>query len=328
MNLTGTAPNGPQRVQGLWFEDGNVIIQAETDLFRVYRGVLAARSPIFQDMLGLPQPQEPETLEGAPLVHLPDSSAEVVVFLRAIFDSGFFEPHPAPSDFHTIAGVLRLSHKYDVAYLRRRALIHLSSMYSTTLADWDTQQTSWPAPTSIFAIELAREVGAEWILPAAFYNLGAAAHNLGMKEIISGTLYGTFPVKLSEHDLAFFLEGYLLQRDNEMSAILQFLHSPMPITGCSGGSKCALARLLAVTKFQTDRVEYPAIPLDIWGASDWDRLSSACSTCLKWLKQTHSQARQSFWDKLPGLYGLPTWGELNKLKARGFKNDVETTSFW
>jgi hypothetical protein len=200
-------------------------------------------------------------------------------------------------------------------------------MYSTTLADWDIQQTSWPAPTSMFAIELAREVGAEWILPVAFYNLGAAAHNLGMKEIIAGTMYGSFPVKLSEHDLGFFLEGYLLQRDNEMSTILQFLHSPVPVSGCSGGSKCTLVRLVAVAKFQADRVEYPAIPLDIWGADDWARLSPACSTCLKSLKQTHAAARQSFWEKLPGLYGLPTWDELKKSRTKGLKNDLEVT-YW
>ncbi|KAJ6606004.1 hypothetical protein DFH09DRAFT_69 [Mycena vulgaris] len=326
MNSTDPAPDGLQRVAGLWFEDGNVIIQAGSDLFRVYRGVLAARSPIFQDMLGLPQPQKQESLEGCPIVHLPDAPTEVAVFLRALFDSAFFEPHPAPSEFHTIAGILRLSHKYDVAYLRRRALIHLSSLYSSTLAEWDIQQTSWSATASIFAIELAREVGAEWILPVAFYNLGAAAHNLGMKEIVSGIRYGSFPVKLSEIDLGFFLDGYLLQRDNEMSTILQFLHSPMLVSGCTGGSKCTLVRLGAVTKFQADRIEYPAIPLDIWGGDDWKRLSTACSPCLKSLKQTHAAARQSFWNKLPGLYGLPGWDELKKMRTEGLKHDPETSS--
>ncbi|KAJ7490861.1 hypothetical protein FB451DRAFT_1022821 [Mycena latifolia] len=255
-----------------------------SSIYSVYRGVLAARSPIFHDMLELTQPKEQETLQGCPVVRLPDAAAEVAVFLKALFDSSFFEPHPAPSEFHIIAGILCLSHKYDVAYLRRRALIHLSSMYSTTLADWDVQQTSWPAPTSIFAIELAREVGAEWILPVAFYILGAAAHNLGMREIMTGTLYGSFPIKLSEQDLVSFLEGYVVQRDNEMSTMLQFLHSPVPVTGCTGGSKCTITRLVAVTKFQADRVEYPAIPLDIWGVDDWAHLSAACNTCLKSLK--------------------------------------------
>ncbi|KAJ7490882.1 hypothetical protein FB451DRAFT_1011882, partial [Mycena latifolia] len=76
--------NGLQRVSGLWFEDGNVIIHAETNHFRVYRGVLAARSPIFHDMLDLSQPQEQETLQGCPVVRLPDAAAEVAVFLKAL----------------------------------------------------------------------------------------------------------------------------------------------------------------------------------------------------------------------------------------------------
>ncbi|KAJ7689852.1 hypothetical protein B0H17DRAFT_936866 [Mycena rosella] len=327
MNPTEVPPNGLQLVPGLWFEDGNVIIQAETDHFRIYRGVLAARSPIFNDMLGLPQPQELETLEGCPVVRLPDAALEVAAFLRALFDSAFFEPYPSPSEFHIIAGILRLSHKYDVAYLRHRALVHLSSLYSTTLDEWDLQLTSWPASTSMFAIELAREVGAEWILPVAFYNLAAAAHNLGMKEIIAGTAFGSFHVKLGAQDLAHFLEGYLLQRDNETSTMLRFLHSPVPVIGCTGGSKCTLARLIAVTQFQADRVEYPAIPLDIWGQTDWTRLSAACSTCLKALKYTHAAARESFWDKLPGLYGLLEWDELRKMKTQGLKNDPEPRSW-
>ena len=80
-------PDALTRVQELWFEDGNLIIQAGNSQFRVYRGVLAARSSVFRDMLSFPQPPESELVEGCPVVLLHDSGAEVAVFLRAIFDS-------------------------------------------------------------------------------------------------------------------------------------------------------------------------------------------------------------------------------------------------
>ncbi|KAF8145623.1 hypothetical protein K438DRAFT_1425906, partial [Mycena galopus ATCC 62051] len=50
--------------QDLWFEDGNIVIQAGNSQFRVYRGVLAKRSSVFQDMLSSPQPPDAETIEG------------------------------------------------------------------------------------------------------------------------------------------------------------------------------------------------------------------------------------------------------------------------
>jgi hypothetical protein len=82
-------PIQPQHVQELWFDDGNIVIQAGNRQFRVYRGVLAARSTVFQDMLSFPQPPDSELVEGCPLVQLHDSTAEVTVLLKAIFDSGW-----------------------------------------------------------------------------------------------------------------------------------------------------------------------------------------------------------------------------------------------
>lgn len=75
------------RVQDLWFADGSLIIQAGNSQFRVYHGVLTARSSIFQDMLSLVQPPGSDLVEGCPLIHLHDNPGDVSVFLMAIFDS-------------------------------------------------------------------------------------------------------------------------------------------------------------------------------------------------------------------------------------------------
>jgi hypothetical protein len=79
--------NTPTRVEELWFSDGGLVVQAEQSLFRVSGGILAARSPVFKDMLSFTQPPDAETIEGCPVVRLPDRAADITVFFRAIFDS-------------------------------------------------------------------------------------------------------------------------------------------------------------------------------------------------------------------------------------------------
>ena len=86
------APNF-ERISELWFEDGTITIRVEHAEFRVYGGILAARSSVFKDMLSFPQPQ-PSTkihmLKGsAPLISLQDPVEDVHAFLSSIFDSSW-----------------------------------------------------------------------------------------------------------------------------------------------------------------------------------------------------------------------------------------------
>jgi hypothetical protein len=78
--------NTPTRVEELWFSDGGLVVQAEQSLYRVSGAILAARSPVFKDMLSFTQPPDAETIDGCPVVRLPDSAADVTCFFKAIFD--------------------------------------------------------------------------------------------------------------------------------------------------------------------------------------------------------------------------------------------------
>jgi hypothetical protein len=77
------------RSPDVWFHDGTVVLQAESALFRVYRGVLAAQSPIFRDTFAIPQPPTQDTYDGCPLVLLHDSPEDLKLFLLAIHDAGY-----------------------------------------------------------------------------------------------------------------------------------------------------------------------------------------------------------------------------------------------
>ncbi|KAJ6577801.1 hypothetical protein B0H19DRAFT_1062380 [Mycena capillaripes] len=197
----------PTRVKDLWFSDGSLVIQADKSLYRVPRSILAARSTVFNDMQSFPQPVEDgETIEGCPVVKLPDAAADVTCFLRAIFDSSYFETYPTKTDLSTVGSILHLSNKYGVDYLRRRALVHLSSGIPMTYSEDDEESSISDVPDgrddgpAILAIRIARETQALWVLPWLFYIIAETESN-EIRKILAGSSYGTHFAQLRRPNL-------------------------------------------------------------------------------------------------------------------------------
>jgi hypothetical protein len=70
----------------IWFEDGNVILQAAWTQFRVHRGVLSANSRVFADMFGVAELLAGESVEGCPVVRCHDSPEDIICILRCLYD--------------------------------------------------------------------------------------------------------------------------------------------------------------------------------------------------------------------------------------------------
>ncbi|KAJ6594738.1 hypothetical protein B0H19DRAFT_1284375 [Mycena capillaripes] len=313
--------NGPQRVQELWFEDGNIIIQAGNSLYRVYRGPLATRSSVLRDIV-----------EGCPFVEFPDPEVEVTPFLRAIFEPEFFLPFPSPTEFDIVIGCLRLSHKYKVGYLRRRALVHFSSGYPTKLSQFDThnryrpgqnpselEKPSWKWPEDaiyrVRALQIAREVDAPWILPRVFYALSCNFHKLGVA-LFHGAVYKGVDARLSLQDQISFLRGFDIQRRATATDILRFLSQPLDTRACRHPHKCDSDRLKAIEVTSREFLpDHAYNPLYIWVSTDWDLLRNLCLPCNSTLKAAHQNARQEFWDHLPEIYDLASWEVLEQMKT-------------
>ncbi|KAJ7121930.1 hypothetical protein C8R46DRAFT_974692 [Mycena filopes] len=313
-----SAPEHPlQKAENLWFKDCGLVIRAGNVVFGISGEILASKSPIFRDMLRIPQPANGETLEGCPVVSLPDDPVDTTVFLRAIFDSEFFEPYPAETDFESIHGVLKLSNKYLVDYLRKRALLHLSSRYPTSLEGWfGSTPSSWRIESDLLipVINLAREVSALWILPSLFYSLCMSTPH-HFRQLARGvTFRGEKPSALSPHDLELFLEGSHAQRECA-SAMLQFLWFPEHLHGCTTYARCYGTRT-AERKYREGLLyELGYQPLELWGEDEWRQLPPAiCPMCVERMKATHRQALQGFWDDLPLKYSLPCWEDLEQMK--------------
>ena len=73
-----------KRDDEVWMVDGNVVIQAGQVAFKVYWGILARRSTIFNDLFSIPRPLEVETMDGVPIVRLPDSPDDLRCLLLVL----------------------------------------------------------------------------------------------------------------------------------------------------------------------------------------------------------------------------------------------------
>ncbi|KAJ7061555.1 hypothetical protein C8F01DRAFT_987061 [Mycena amicta] len=319
-----------RRIEELWFDDGNIVIQAGDALYRVYRGTLAMHSSVFKDMLSFPQPANAELFDGLPLVRLPDSEVEVTLFLKALLIPTFFEPYPSQTDFLTIYACLRLSNKYDVEFVRKRGIIHLACHYSTTLKEFDSvvDKLSWTEPLDpaylICAVSLAREIDAPWMLPTVFYGLASCLIELG-PQIFHGTEYEGLKCSLGMDDQKRFLEGMHAQisRSGQLLDFLSRADDEPCGVYCSGDS----LRLHLFRSIQVFMDKYSHRPLMIWVLGDWESFESDypdyCTACVTKLKERHLERRQTFWEELPAIYGLPGWDKLREKRAAAIGPDAQ-----
>ena len=95
--------SSPQHDDELWFANGNLVLIARDVEFRIWKTPLIRHSPVFRDMLSLPQDSPSSTSSdetsatvtsgAAPaVVHLSDSPEDLRHFLRAFFPGKTLRP--------------------------------------------------------------------------------------------------------------------------------------------------------------------------------------------------------------------------------------------
>ncbi|KAJ7628214.1 hypothetical protein DFH06DRAFT_1304300 [Mycena polygramma] len=299
---------GDTRVKHLWFSSETLVLRAETKIFQVPKALLAARSSVFRDMVGFPQPPgtEMELHEGIPVVALSDAALDVDAFLTAILDSSFFMPAPEPVDFDALIGILRLAHKYDVPYLYLRALKRLSIRYEAQSAeqylirkhDYITTGGGSYFRDCIKLIQALTEVGALWLLPVAYYNMCSMDQALLLQNVEG---HETLILKCVGAQAA-LRKGTV--------AVVRLLITPSSSL-CTDSEHCNNCRLAAIDQyFSIIGAESP--PLQNW-KEIWEEIPF-CSHCETVVRDYHDEALQEFWDDLPNIFGLPPWPELHAMR--------------
>ncbi|KAF7295792.1 BTB domain-containing protein [Mycena chlorophos] len=329
MSAFGANPPTAQRVPALWFSDGNIVLQAGYRQFKVFHGILGARSPVFRDMLAIPQPEDAERIDGCPVVQLPDGPEETTSFLRAIYDSSFFPSYPKPVDLQVILGCLSLSHKYDVPDLRQRASEHLAYGCPTTLAERDALVTSdkpgsWDVNHTrigdIMKIIRVSRVCAPWALPSMFLTLSAhIATSPSAVEFVVETK-DKEPFMDDDKDLSFsrdesnaFLEGHSAAAQRAAAGLLGVYANPALIVGCTDELRCALLRL-ATFQVMHETLQRAAVVNGLIDVQTASTTSKLCATCAGVVERQAVSIREAFWEQLPILFGLPSWAELEAEK--------------
>ncbi|KAI4519765.1 hypothetical protein GGG16DRAFT_63234 [Schizophyllum commune] len=299
-----------------WFSDGNITLIAGDSSFRVFKSILAAHSTFFRDLFWSASDEGPHGPDGLPILQLHDDPAELSCFLRAIFDSSYFNVHPSsPVPLTTsIVGVLRLSHKYDIRHLRHRALLHAERLVPTTYAAFRAGGfISRPADTFYLLADVALEVGADWLLPAALE--AGSRHLHWLREHCQ-----RLSMHIAEHNdvgerCAAGLEA-IQEAGRDRLALFDVAD-----TECVHHSK-RCRRSLQQVKYRHASSSMPPTGM-AWQEIEAELRASVCSQCLELWKERDTEWAVDYWNNLPAVFELGGWKRLQRMRDEDLALDEE-----
>ncbi|KAJ7505144.1 hypothetical protein B0H11DRAFT_2154061 [Mycena galericulata] len=315
-----------------WFEDGNVILATSAEsptAFRVHRSVMARHSEVFESMFLVPQPSNEivETMDGCQVVRMWDLPLELSNLIIALYDG-------ALEDFFYLAGILRLATKYFIVKLRVQAIQHLTQTWGYTLKMHDNMVEaalrspsvdglSYPRVHPLMVVALAREVNVRVILPSAIYFLSLypledllrADHPKLMVQHPSRPASVLSPADMRDYTLMF---------QKRLDVILNFVRSfcgtrVAPKTcptgpACSRGFARLTSRLSRSWIARTGPLHYMSQAVTDLAE---DPKASVCGQCRRAFAQEVAALRETTWNELPAILGLPTWEEMIEADLHG-----------
>lgn len=243
------------------------------------------------------------------------------------------------SDLEFLAGVLRLSTKYKVKHLRDKALYILESYHPSKLSVWDELRSSRPKGQlnnheecpSILVVNLARELGAWSILPAAMALLANDAS--------AGRVFG---VRLHEDAPPLFPtctlnrddeQGFALMKEYNHISIVKMLkftrtigktcNRPPELTPSPAGRAPVGASSLKPTASlcwgEFKEIVKDLLDLFVFekpvGYADFvftvgevkQNKTRTCKKCWQEFKMGQEEKRTEWWDGLPDVLGFSGW---------------------
>ncbi|KDQ56535.1 hypothetical protein JAAARDRAFT_58838 [Jaapia argillacea MUCL 33604] len=294
------------RSADVWFDDGNVILIAESTQFKVFRGILSASSPIFQDMFSLSTEVPEESIDGCPVVHLSDTTADVSHMLRALHDRRYFRDQGF-QPIVVIGAILRLGMKYNITHFVEDATARLQSEFPHSLGEYEKLPDGWvaieEAPGNLLdVIALAWETKMLSTLPVAFYCfcLGDDFSTYLLKGKIRSD-HSTAILSSEDQRRCIFGKEKLIQLQAETS--FGWLHTS---SNCGVTRRdCEMKKLRLFASLWSPSPELCI--LDAWSA-EWE--VGLCASCIDFGREAFEAGKQGAWSKLPSFFDLPPWNEL------------------
>ncbi|CAA7261832.1 unnamed protein product [Cyclocybe aegerita] len=312
--------SGITRSTNFWLDDGNIILQAENTQFRVHKSMLARQSSIFKDMFSIPQPSEPldPVVEGCPVVTLSDKASDVDCILSIFYDNVNVVDLGEALSIDQLAVILCMGKKYDITYLRDRALKKLRRCFPTTINGWDASLRDGKDSTLNFdplvytiesVISLAHTHGIPSILPSAFLFY---ASQVPPDRILRGDYdvlshEARIQCILGRDDLAHriytIVQGWTADTRKFMSDL------KCEPDDCAGLSRMEVLEDLGDVLWLADEKTVWGLNADIPKRAS-DTLRYICEPCATSVKKCYDDARQEIWKELPEIFALPEWEQL------------------
>ncbi|KAJ7163227.1 hypothetical protein C8R46DRAFT_1193735 [Mycena filopes] len=303
-------PTAITRSTEYWFDDGNIILQVESTQFRLTKSILSMHASVFRDMFTMPLPANEPTIENCPVVVLPGDTAQDWGFLLGAIYPKFFLDARAPT-VETLAGILRLSKKYDIPLFRRDCFQRLRMQFPATLAEYDAlsgRTLLAEEPNMLIPlVSLAREFDLVSILPLLFYSIVVTESDKYMPKVMSDMEPGFTPA-----DRLACLQGYVRLLDLQTGTAMQWIDKDkayIPARSCPRYQHCLLA--LKDIIYNMSRGQRPEIFILRQWIGEWE--VGLCDPCRSKARKIFEDARQTCWNELPAVFGLTDWEELKSL---------------
>nr|VWO98004.1 Zn(2)-C6 fungal-type domain-containing protein [Ganoderma boninense] len=297
-----------------WFEDGNVVLVARNTGFKVYKGLLASQSPIFQDLFASASHAE-ETYEGCPVVRLCDTPEGLRCLLPYLLPSTYVSvvgsiPTTVNMDleneYKRLSTLILLADKYQLESIAHQAIECLKTAFPINFDQWDARpeadglhaRAGCEPSTShrlhaIDAVHLARITHTTSVLPLALYHCAL----LGDKAAEGWTREDGTVQQLAAGDLERTLGGYK-HLCEKRAGFLAGLFNAAPSAGCRTPIMCG--ELLQILWEKGERVyETPAL---LHRPSGWTFRLPLCQPCNGELEQREKAQRHELWKELPDIF--------------------------
>ncbi|KAI0691723.1 hypothetical protein C8Q76DRAFT_634760 [Earliella scabrosa] len=303
----------------LWYDDGTVILVARGVEFRLYKGILAEHSLVFQDMFSTQQPRSSSPLQDStcPVIHLSDSPESLRHFFRALLPGNEYRcvcGSRRPS-LHVISALIHLGDKYRVPHLVHDALDHLKALYPATLSAWDQERRARTVydrlnlHEAIEVINLARFTDEPALLPTAFLSCCYAKGS-----IVQGFEYEDGSVTcLQPQDVARCLNAGPQLCTAALAIAARVLSFPIA-DRCESRRACreeaqAMLQLLLFNAHAGDLAE--SDPFRKFVEKIEEGHWHFCAPCLEAIQTRDRDERRALWRRLPEIFDLAVegWGD-------------------
>ncbi|RPD58570.1 hypothetical protein L226DRAFT_572898 [Lentinus tigrinus ALCF2SS1-7] len=301
----------PVRDEEYWFEDGTIILLAGNVEFKVYACLLVKHSPVFKDMLSLPQPEDASSNPvRPPTVRLEDFPDDLKYVFEVIMPANALHPFGFPKvDHDRLSAWIRIGIKYQIDGLVQEALEYLRQVYPDDLdVYWRENRTERAKLLSpIGIVNLARLTGALDLLPVALMDCCQMESG-----IVEGFQRGdgTFE-RLSDHDLELCFKARDKLIEEQMKLLHQLLDIRAPSLNECQDSDCEDEINIYWRSLVSVGLCAPT-PLGPWVSSIKTNMPELCSECRTALVDRAVTVGRDIFSRLPDIMGVVVedWGKM------------------